>query len=170
MNELELIKRVQNKDVNAFRELVHLYQQKVYTTSLYILGNPEDAQEATQDTFLKVYKYITNFKFNSKFSTWLYTISRNSCLDKVKKNPYVALEEHTLKKLKTEQDKPSEMLDFVSLLPENYKEMIILYFYTGFSYQEIADILNMSLSNVKTSMFRAKKMLREKIEKKQAAV
>ena len=86
MEERDLILRVQERDEAAFEALVRLYEKKVYTLCRRMCGNEEDAQEAAQDAFLAVWRAIGAFRQESSFSTWLYRLATNACIDLLRRN------------------------------------------------------------------------------------
>ena len=95
IDDQQYIDRVINGDTSAFAVLADQYKVMVFSLALKMLKNREEAEEVTQDSFLKVYKSLAKYKGESKFSTWLYTITYNTCLDRIRKNkraqPVVAL-------------------------------------------------------------------------------
>ena len=86
MNEQDLILRMQEGDETAFEALVRLYEKKVYTLCRRMCANEEDAQEAAQDTFLAVWRSVGSFRQESSFSTWLYRLATNACIDLLRRN------------------------------------------------------------------------------------
>ena len=86
MNEKLLIEKSIQGDSESFEKLIFSCEKKVYNIALKMLGNEADAYDAAQDTFIKVYKNLENFKGNSSFSTWVYRIASNVCLDIIRKN------------------------------------------------------------------------------------
>ena len=85
-NDEKIINQIIAGDSNAFSVLVDRYKDLVFTLSLKMLKNREEAEEVAQDTFIKVFKSLSKFKGDSKFSTWIYKVTYNSCLDRLKKN------------------------------------------------------------------------------------
>lgn len=85
MEERELIYRCQQNDIDAFEKLILTYEKKIYNLCYYMLKNMEDAKDASQEVSLKIYKSIQKFKGESKFSTWVYRITYNTCMDYIKK-------------------------------------------------------------------------------------
>ena len=81
----ELIKKAKNNDINAFEQLIAEHQAIVYNIALKIMGNPDDAADAAQEALIKVFKNIKKFKGESKFSTWIYRIAHNVCIDEYRK-------------------------------------------------------------------------------------
>ncbi len=81
-----LIAAIKNGDTRAYAQLVDRYKDLVYTLALRMLKHREEAEEVAQDTFIKVFKSLDKFKGDSKFSTWIYRVAYNTCLDTIKKN------------------------------------------------------------------------------------
>lgn len=100
-----LIESIENGDTKAYAQLVDRYKDLVYTLALRMLKHREEAEEVAQDTFIKVFKSLNKFKGDSKFSTWIYKVTYNTCLDRIKKNKKylndVAIDEFTFNKLDT---------------------------------------------------------------------
>lgn len=182
MIEKELIEKAKDGHIESFENLIEKYQTTVYNISLKMLKNEHDAFDASQDALLKAYKYIHNFKGNSSFSTWLYKIAVNTCLDYINKNKKnklnISLDETILAKdneipiqfedkkqdvvgkvLESERQKVLyEALDKLSTIQ---KELIILRDIEGFSYEEIAKITDLNLGTVKSKISRARLKLKE---------
>ncbi|SHJ88026.1 RNA polymerase sigma factor [Tepidibacter formicigenes] len=182
-NEKELIKKCINGDIDAFEELIKKHKQKAYNIALGMLKNPEDAMDVSQEAFIKVYKYIKNFNQKSSFSTWLYRIVMNTCLDFIKKNEknkVYSINEainNREKEIKDDYNNPEYVLDrkiqseeihkAIEQLSPVLKTAITLRDIQGFSYDEIANITNCSLGTVKSRIKRArdnlKKIIKESI-------
>ena len=181
--ENELIKKAQNGDGTAFEELISPYTTIVYNIALRILGNPEDASDASQEALIRVYRNIGKFKGDSKFSTWLYRIAHNACIDEYRRrksklsfasvsvddsyddsdNPLLEIpdtsptpEEHTLK-----NERFKMLYDAISQLSPISKSAVLLRDVNGLSYEEIAEIQNCSLGTVKSRINRARQQLKE---------
>lgn len=181
--ENELIKKAQNGDGAAFEELISPYTTIVYNIALRILGNPEDASDASQEALIRVYRNIGKFKGDSKFSTWLYRIAHNACIDEYRRrksklnfasvsvddsyddsdNPLLEIpdtsptpEEHTLK-----NERSKMLYDAISQLSPISKSAVLLRDVNGLSYEEIAEIQNCSLGTVKSRINRARQQLKE---------
>ncbi len=177
MNELDIIRQVQKGDVNAFEELVTRHEKLVYSIAYRLLGNEEDAQDASQEAFTKAFISIGSFRGESKFSVWLYRLTNNVCVDMLRKRnsgqmslsmedgegeesqfdiaderfePDRALEK---KELRREIDKA------LAALPDNYRQVLVLREIGGQSYEEIADSLGLDIGTVKSRIFRARKKL-----------
>ncbi|HHW32327.1 MAG TPA: sigma-70 family RNA polymerase sigma factor [Clostridiaceae bacterium] len=188
MEELEkkLLDRAKNGDVVAFEELIEKHQKKVFNLALRMLGNHEDAYDIAQEVFIKVYKAIKNFKEESSFSTWIYRIATNTCLDELRrrKNKNIVYIDEDIKsedsdmKRQLEDSGPTPDLitekkeikriiyNAIEKLPDQHKSALILRDIQGFSYEEIARILECPEGTVKSRINRGRKTLKEMLEKK----
>ena len=176
--ELTIIRRVQHGDVNAFELLVAAYEKNVFNVALQMVGNREDAQDMAQEAFLKAYNSLSSFRGDSKFSSWLYRIVSNVCLDfkrRQGRRPSSSLtveddEGETLELDIADESQSPEMLlergltrDAVrrglNALPPDYKQILLLREIQGLSYDEISDVLDLEVGTVKSRIFRARKRL-----------
>ncbi len=166
------IDRVLKGDSNAFAFLINRYKDMVFTLALKIVKNREDAEEVAQDSFLKAYQKLEGFKGQSKFSTWLYTIVYRSALTKVRKKKLETtdIDSYVLDNHKDGQDFPQleaikngEQQKYVREAIDNLGEvdslLITLFYLHDNSIEEIQEITEMSQSNVKVRLFRARKRL-----------
>ena len=171
-NEQIIINKIIAGDTNAFSVLVEQYKDLVFTLALRMLKNREEAEEVSQDSFIKVYKSLRKFKGDSKFSTWIYKVTYNSCLDRIKKNKKhfndVVIDEFTEHKVKTidnalsrleDQEKEKAIQDCIDLLPLDDSFLITLYYFEDQSLDEISKILGLTPNNVKVKLFRGRKKL-----------
>lgn len=159
-------------NTNSFATLVDRYKDLVYTLAIKMLNNKEEAEEIAQDTFIKAYNSLCKFKGESKFSTWLYKITYNTCLDALKKkkkqNNVTYIEdfsEHQTKALETifdsldEKERNKAIQDCVAQLPQDEAFLLTLYYFDDQSIEEVAKIMNISTDNVKVKLFRTRKKL-----------
>ena len=159
-------------DSNAFKVIVDRYKDLVYTLTLRMIKNREEAEEVAQDTFIKVYKSLKKFKGESKFSTWIYKIAYHSSLDRIKKNKKfqrnVAINEFTEFEVKTidnaldrleEDERKKALQDCIDLLPNDDGFLLTLFYYEELSLEEIAKIVGLTPNNVKVKLFRSRKKL-----------
>jgi len=166
------IERVLQGDSNAFAFLIKRYKNMVFTLALKIVKSREDAEEVAQDSFLKAYQKLDGFKGQSKFSTWLYTIVYRSALTKVRKKKLETtdIDSYVLDNHKDGQDFPQleamkngEQQKYVRQAIDNLGEtdslLITLFYLHDNSIEEIREITDMSQSNVKVRLFRARKRL-----------
>lgn len=175
MDELELIARCKQNDMEAFEKLILAYESKIYNLCFYILKNKDDAMDAAQEVSIKIYKSINKFKGDSKFSTWVYRITYNTCIDHVKKRkddvPYDDFinSEHTVENkmegIIEARELKSEIKNCIMKLNEDFRTIIILRDIDGLSYQEIATILNIEVGTVKSRISRARETLKKELIK-----
>lgn len=171
-NDLYYINLVIEGDTNAFAVLVDRYKDFVFTLSLKMLRNSNEAEEAAQDTFIKVFRSLNSFKKESKFSTWLYKITFNNCLDRIKKQkrnrPIVELNEYTEQEVKSlmnvlesieETERKKMIQDCLNLLQPEENFLITLYYFNENSLKEISQIMEINENNLKIKLFRARKKL-----------
>ena len=189
MNEVELIQGLRNGDEAAFKFLVKNYQDRVYNTAIGIVQNAEDAEDVAQEVFIQVFRFIHSFKEESKLSTWIYRITTSRALDLLRsrksKKRFGFLQRlfgdsnETLYEL-PDFNHPGVALDrkenaallfkAINQLPENQKIAFTLHKLEDLSYQEISEVMQISVAAVESMMHRAKqnlrKILTEAIEQK----
>jgi RNA polymerase sigma factor (sigma-70 family) len=179
LNQPDLIEQLQQGDEAAFKKLVDDWQDMVYNTALSIVQNDDDADDITQEVFIQVYKSVSSFKGDSKFSTWLYRITLGKALDAEKKkrrkkrfgfmqslfgadeaeqvhavefnHPGVQLEK---------KERARELFNALKQIPDKQRIAFTLHKLEGQSYQEVAEIMNTTLYAVESLMSRAKKKLK----------
>lgn len=170
--DIYYIQRVKAGETACFACLIDRYSHQVYTLVRKIVNSHEDAQELTQDVFLKAFKSLPSFKGNSSFSTWIYRIAYNTAISETrkKKYEYLAIEEAQINNV-TEDDlsdftgdrSGSEQIDrlgkALEMLPSEERAIILLFYMQEKSIEEIAEISGQSLSNVKTKLYRIRKKL-----------
>lgn len=171
-NDLEYIKQCLQGDRNAFAALVDRYKDYVFTLSLRMLKNKEDAEEVSQDVFVKVFRSMDKFKGESKFSTWIYRITYNTCLDEIKKTkPYQkeldleSLTEMQLDSMESALDnlEKEELRESINACLKNLEaedaQILTMYYFQELSIAEISSIMSISTSNTKVKLFRSRKKL-----------
>ena len=167
---------------NAFSFLVDRHKNSVYNLGFRICGNHEEAEEIAQDSFLKAYRSLPNFKMKSSFATWLYRIVYNTAISYVrnKKKGVLSLEDFPADSIdfigsnsseeEAEKEYRNSLINFaLQKINEDERGLISLYYYEEMSTEEISEVTGMSKSNIKVKLFRARqKMLGiiEKVEKK----
>ena len=173
--DTELIQQIVQGDERAFDQLVSKYQHSVFNIIYRYIGNYEDVEDVAQEVFIKIWQNAHSFKGKSKFSTWLYRIVVNQCLDyrSKHKRKLVSLDEMTEKEqtpesliveVDHEQRKKAEIVrKAVGDLPERQRIAIVLSKFEDKSYKEIAEIMGVSLSAVESLIFRAKESLKKKL-------
>ncbi len=164
----------------AYATLVDRYQPYVFTLAMRYVNNREVAEELAQDVFVKAYRFLADFKGNSKFSTWLYTIVNTTCLSYLRKksNGTVLLEEEKIIGISDhqfavkpvdilEQKTTKQMLDSaIKLLSEDDARLLTLFYQAEQSVDEVGAIMGLTAINVKVRLFRARAKLKEILERK----
>ncbi|MFB0938495.1 MAG: RNA polymerase sigma factor [Urechidicola sp.] len=166
------IKKTLEGDSNSFSVLVERYQNMVFALALKMLKHREESEEVSQDTFIKVYKSLSKFNGESKFSTWIYRIAYNTCLDRIKKNSKynnnVEINEitsneisHTESIFDSLENKERSIIvkQCMDKLPEDERIIIHLFYFEELNLKEIVEIVSMTEGNVKVKLFRARKKL-----------
>lgn len=184
LTEHELIQGLKNADEAAFKYLVDNYQDRVYNTVISILQNAEDAEDVTQEVFIKVFRSIHHFKGESKLSTWLYRIATTGALDMLRsrkskkrsglmqrlfgdgnepvfevpdfEHPGIALDR---------KENAAKLFKAIAQLPENQKVAFTLHKLEDLSYQEVSEVMSTSVPAVESLMHRAKQNLKKILEK-----
>ena len=178
LNDNEIIRLVLGGDHQAYAEIVNRYKDYVFTLVLRIVRNREDAEEIAQDVFVKAYRYLADFKGNSKFTTWLYTIVNNTSISFLrKKRPEVlsmdnekvyAVAENQDSGMQANQVEQKSKVNMVNraiaLLSPDDAEIITLFYKGEQSLEEIAGILGVEQNTAKVRLHRARTRLKEKME------
>ncbi len=166
------INQVLEGQVNAFSVLVERYQGLVYTVVYRMIKNKEQAEEVAQDSFIKAYKSLSNYRGDAKFSTWLYTIAYRKSLDAIKASKRMITSElieevsegemelvgDALNYLQTKERKKI-ISDSIMKLPEDEAAIVTLYYFEEKSVKEIVEIVNLTADNVKIKLYRSRKKL-----------
>jgi len=180
MTEAEIINLILQGDKDKFRLFVEKYQQMVFRTCMGFLHNEDDAEDLTQDVFVQAYQSLAGFKSQSSFSTWIYRIAVNACLNRVRKtsrnvilqrlDTLIGIKELPLSM--TDSENPEDILirnehiewlqKALDSLPENQRTALVLSKYDDLPQTEIAGIMNTTEGAVEALLQRAKKNLRKK--------
>lgn len=185
VSESELIRRCRDGDIDAYTTLISTYENKILSYCYRMLGNRADAEDAAQEVFVKVFRFIDKFSEQSAFSTWLYKIASNVCMDMLRKTKggkaeHVSLhtqnedgEEFALP-LADSAPSPYEraqlseaqrvLSEALAKLPPEQKQVIILRDVEGLSYEEIAETIGTAPGTVKSRINRARKALQKILE------
>ena len=184
--DFDLIQAINAGQVDLFHELVKRYEQKLYNFSLRMCGDHSDAQDMVQDTFINVFKYLKDFRYETKFKNWLYKVAASTCIKIKRKSKFAPERELSLDEfLPGDNAEVAEKVPEWALLPldkllneelaaviqkgilsipKKYRMVIVLRDIEGFSTSETAQILNLSTANVKVRLHRARLYLREKLK------
>jgi len=181
-----LVERCKKGDEAAFKELVLRYQRKVYMIVYSMISNHQDALEKTQEVFLRVYRHLPNFEGSSSLYTWIYRITVNLCIDHYRKRrPSVyeyddrlrhspALQEEVFPVVSsTSRETPTGRLlreelaakirEAMDKLPPKHRQILVLRELEGLSYQEIADVLGISIGTVMSRLHHARKKMQHRL-------
>jgi RNA polymerase sigma-70 factor (ECF subfamily) len=184
--DFELIRAINSGQFDRFPDLVKRYEQKLYNFGLRMCRDAADAEDTVQETFLNVFRYLKNFRYETKFKNWLYRVAASTCIKKRRKSKFAPERELSLDEFlpQDETEVPDqvprwalmpldkllsdELSDKINAaiftLPEKYRLVIVLRDIEGFSTAETAQILNLSDANVKVRLHRARLFLRDKLK------
>ncbi|MBA4537843.1 RNA polymerase sigma factor SigW [Bacillus aquiflavi] len=176
------IKQVLKGDQNAFGEIVEIYKDRVFQLSFRMLGNRQEAEDIAQEAFIRAYVNISSFNIKLKFSTWLFRIATNLCIDRIrKKKPDYYLDAEVAgtdgltlySQVAADGTLPQDQLESMELhetiqreilrLPEIYRSVIVLKYIEELSLKEISEILDLPLGTVKTRIHRGREALRKQL-------
>ena len=174
-NEKEVISRIISGEVAAFASLVQQYEGLVFHMVNRLIDDKTDAEDVCQDVFLYVFKGLPGFNFQSKLSTWIARIAYNTSVNhlrKYKKGRHIAVDtidnnhfiDDSPREAAVKKDATGYIHRLIKQLPEQYKTVLTLYHLNEFSYLEIEEITGMPEGTVKSYLFRARKLLKEKLE------
>ncbi len=173
MDDREIVERCLSGDIECFSYLVENYKKLVYSIALRLIKDPHTAEDITQEVFIKAYRKLTLYDTSLKFSAWIGRITHNTCIDLIRKDKNYqvvnsdnlivedveeSVDEHIIRK---EQKQWIE--EQIRQLKPGYSTPLLLFHQGGLSYEEIAKSMNVPLSIVKNRIFRARKMLKEKM-------
>jgi RNA polymerase sigma-70 factor (ECF subfamily) len=183
--DFELIKAIQSGRRELFDQLVQRYEKALYNFGMKMCAEPRDAEDVIQDTFLNVYRYLGEFRFETKFKNWLYRIATSTCLKKRRRSKFAPERELSLDEFLpqdealVDQHAPAwatlpldqvlneelsrTLKQAIAELPEKYRLVLVLRDIEGFSTEESAQILALTPANVKVRLHRARLFLREKL-------
>lgn len=172
LTEEDYIAKTLKGDANAFAYLIDKYKGLVYSLTLKMLKNREEAEEVAQDVFVKAYTNLAKFKGDAKFSTWLYKIGYHACLDSLKKNSklqnnrpideininYISDVETALDGIEREE-RTKVISNCMDELPEDEKAILLFFYFKELSLKEIIAVTSLTEANVKVKLHRARKKL-----------
>jgi RNA polymerase sigma factor (sigma-70 family) len=182
MNDTELLNQIRAGHESAFKILVETHQKRVFNTVLAIVQNFEEAEDVSQEVFIEVYQSVNKFRGDSKLSTWLYRIATTKALEEIRKKKaqkrfafFTNLfnDNHEIVHSPVEFEHPGVVLEnkerskqlfkAINQLPDNQKIAYTLCNIEGLSYQEITEVMEVSLSSVESLLFRAKTNLKKSL-------
>lgn len=178
-DERHIIQRILNGETALYEHFLNAYGNQVFGLVVRIVGNQEDAEELTQDCFLKAFRHLDSFKGNCAFSTWLYSIAYNTAISSVRKRRYdtLAVDDDTLANISDRQvdealnddseERISRLNRAIARLQPEEQALISLYYYEEKPLAEVAQILGLTESNAKVKLHRTRKKIYILMEKEE---
>lgn len=187
IDERQLVERVLDGDRDAFLELIEQYERLVKHVVFRMVDDERDREELCQDVFVKVHRYLDSFRFESKLSTWIARIARNTCLNHLKKKDLLLYADHApspddkaepdmreaMARVPSGDEGPSEhaedreVRDYIheeiQKLPEHYRTALTLYHLEGMSVKQVAAIMDNPTGTVKSHLYRAREKLKDRL-------
>ncbi len=178
VEEAALIRRANDGDQEAFRILVERYQGAVYNLAYRMLGDPQEAEDAAQEIFVRIYRQLAQYDSERKFSTWVLAIATNYCIDQLRRRrlqlvpleniiPWARAGEAGPEGAALDREAQDEVQQLLRTLPEKYRAPLVLRYWQDLSCAEIAEVLKVPEGTVKTQLHRARKALGRLIEERE---
>lgn len=172
------IEAARQGDRDAFGRLVEAYQGPVYNLTYRMLGEPREAEDAAQETFLRAYRKLDSYDPAHKFSTWLLSIASHHCIDRLRRRrlTWISLEDEGLppdalvshqpgpERHAMQSEREATIQALLATLPADYRAAVVFHYWYDLSYEEIAQATGSTVSAVKSRLFRARRMLAEKLQ------
>jgi RNA polymerase sigma-70 factor (ECF subfamily) len=172
------IKAARQGDRGAFGRLVEAYQGAVYNLTYRMLGDPTEAEDAAQETFLRAYRKLDSYDPTRKFSTWLLSIASHHCIDRLRRRrlTWISLEDECLppttlvshqpgpERCAMQSEREAAIQALLDTLPGDYRAVVVFHYWNGLSYEEIAQTTGSTVSSVKSRLFRARRMLAKQLQ------
>jgi RNA polymerase sigma-70 factor (ECF subfamily) len=172
--DAELVSRCLDGDSSAFEEIVTKYKRLVYSVVYKMIPDREEVNDVSQEVFIRLYKSLEKYNPQYKMSTWIVKITSNLCLDTLRKKKQDTVSLDNAIGVSSDVDTPEETLlknqktliikNAINELPDKYKILITLFHSNGMSYEEMTKILNEPMSIIKNRLYRARLMLKEKLD------
>lgn len=172
VEEIGWVDQALRGDRTAFGQLMHRYAGAVYNLTYRMLGNAEDAEDASQEIFLRAYTRLESFDRQRRFSTWLLSIASNYCIDRLRRRRFswltlddaafaVPTKERGPERTALDHEQQAIVQRALQKLPENYRTVTVLRYWSDLSYEEISKVTGLPESTIKTRLHRARHMLAE---------
>ena len=165
----DLVEKCKKGDSRSYETLYQQYAKAMYNTSLRIVNNSSDAEDVLQEAFMDAFRYLNDFNYKSTFGAWLKRIVINKSINILRKHKadLVDIDKATVQELPNDEVLDEEQIQFkvaevkkaVTMLPNGYRTVLTLYLFEGYDHEEIADIMRISQSTVRTQYHRAKQKL-----------
>ncbi len=175
MTDEEIIKKIQKGEVEIYSQLVDRYKDGIFGLIYKYTNDYNETQDIAQEVFIKVYKQLNNFRFQSKLSTWIYRIATNSCIDwgrrKKKDANIMPLDEVTMTDSSIDlessfvfEEQRKRVRSIVNKMPDKYKLLVVMYHFHNLKYKDISEILAMPEKTVETRLYRARALIKKEVE------
>ncbi len=174
LTDAQIVEIILKGDASCFQELVARYQKQVFAICYRMMRQREEAEDLSQEVFLKAYRYLRQYNHEHKFSSWILKIATNTCIDAIRKKKVDTLpldddiktnqEDMSAERSFLQEEAHREIETAIASLPPDYRVVVLLYHHHGQSYQEIAGQLEIPMSMVKNRLFRARKMLKDSLK------
>ncbi|MBP1615332.1 MAG: putative polymerase sigma factor [Bacteroidetes bacterium] len=181
-DETQYIQRILDGETELYAVLLDRYNRPIYSLIVQMVSCPEDAEELVQDTFLKAFRSLGNYKGESRFSTWLYRIAYNITISftRKKRQEFLYLEDSTINNVPDEkaeeilcptddEERITALIQAIELLNAEEKAVITLFYYEQKSIEEVGEVLDLTVSNVKVKLHRIRKKIVLLMSKKEGA-
>jgi RNA polymerase sigma-70 factor (ECF subfamily) len=170
VEEIGWVDQALRGDRTSFAQLMHRYAGAVYNLAYRMLGNTEDAEDASQEIFLRAYTRLESFDRQRRFSTWLLSVGSNYCIDRLRRRRFSWLtlddaafaqpsKERSPERIALDHEQQAIVQQALQQLPENYRMVTVLRYWSDLSYEEIANVTGLPESTIKTRLHRARHML-----------
>lgn len=179
-DEISIIKQVLGGDADAFEHIVKKYEKKVYNLALRYLKNRDDALDLSQEVFIQVYNNLAQFRGDSQFSTWIYRVTYNKCVDmlrktqKLRRNVVMSTDDENFfetrdRRASIEEDYEGRetlvtVMKIIDTLPSEQRDVVFLRYIKDLSYSQIADVLELAEGTVKSRLNRARLKIKEQLK------
>jgi RNA polymerase sigma-70 factor (ECF subfamily) len=179
MDELDAIERCRHDDKNAFAAVVQQYQAQILALCLRMTGNREDASDVAQQTFVQAFGHLDRYDPHQPFRPWLYKIATNQCISFLRRQGRQAapVPDEVLEQVSDPEDGAPTLVEAaadrqevraaVATLPEPYRTAVVLHYFEGLSYQEMARQTDLPIGTISTHLYRAKNLLRRVLPAKE---
>lgn len=175
-DEAITIRRAQNGDGNALEELLLAYEKKVYNIAYRLMGSEADAADMAQEALIKIYRSVKGFKGEASFSSWVYRLTVNTCLDGLRKRKRAPISlEYAMESGMPMEDiagdapeahalsveRREDIQKAIQMLSDEHRAVVVMRDITGLSYEEIAESIHVSIGTVKSRISRGRQRLKE---------
>ncbi len=170
----EIVEKILKGQGELYEEIITRYKNGVYSLCMRMIRNNEDAKDLSQEAFIKAYQNLDKYNPDYKFSTWIFRVASNLCIDYLRKNktktlPYddkltMSHDMASAEDMYIHSDNKKQIEKAIKDLPEEYRVLILLYHKEGLSYEEMGEVLKLPMSKVKNRLYRARNRLKDSLK------